>query len=161
MPLISSLCLALALFVPLSAHGKPALGKYSIDTITLRLFDRTTNKIVAFDKAPNPYGIDLDVLVSVKVRGPKSLGGTAPAPFDLALIVDHPKTESDEAGNEASPAHKETLGPLTGLTLPEQGVGYYLFTVPYGCDGPAFSAHLSAGAASADKTIHPVYGCAE
>ena len=142
------------------AAPKPPRGKYSVEQITLKLFDRATGKFVSFEKPPNPYGMDLDVLVFVKVKGP-STPGTQQPPFDVTLLLDTPATKADEAGNDAqAPTHRELSS--KALNLPELGVGYYMFPFPWVCNTVNLTARVETkGEAPQERTKKVELGCAE
>src|SRR4051794_32675857 len=58
----------LALAVPAAAAAAPP--GFSVEGISFKLFDETSGKVVSFDKPPNPYGLNIALLVIVKLKGP-------------------------------------------------------------------------------------------
>ena len=155
------------LLVAVTLTLSPAFAKtapknpYSVDSMSLRLFNRVTNKIVPFDKPPNPYGMDMDVIVAVKVKltGEAALVKEKPA-FDLELLLDYPKREADEVGNEAEKAKQVTLAQRK-LWLGDNGAAYFLFVIPYTCTSPMITAHVTGADATTNKSLDPKLGCAE
>jgi len=155
--MIRALAIVVAALVATAAHAeKPKKARWSISAITLKLFDQDKNAVVSIDKPPNPYGLGLDLLVSVKVKGPTEIEGERPT---LSLTVDAPAS-SDEATGDHDAWHEAQTRAIT--TLGDKGAMWFLFLVPYQCyENVTFAAKLTGAEISADKTLAKNLGCAE
>ena len=146
-----ALCLAVTLGGVASAAPRP----FTVEGIAFKLFDETTGKVVPIDKPPNPYGSNVSLLVIVKLKGPTETPD-APAPKPkLTLDVAAPASSDEATGDH--PAWKLTqereLGPL-----PEKGIGYQLFLVPFQCrEQVTFTATVG----KATKAVKQSLACAE
>jgi hypothetical protein len=132
------------------AHAAPR--PFTVEAITFKLFDETSGKVVPIDKPPNPYGVNVSLLVIVKLKGPTDGDATKPK---LTLDVAAPAASDEATGDH--PAWKLTqereLGPL-----PEKGIGYQLFLVPFQCrERVTFTATIG----KSSKAVPQSLACAE
>lgn len=84
--------------LPLDAAAEPRAartGALEVSRITLQLFSQADGSVRPFDKPPNPYGMDIQVLAVVEVRG--QLGDADP-PARLDLRVDAAGWEDEATG---------------------------------------------------------------
>lgn len=117
-------------------------NRLKIEDITLQVFDRSTNKLSPLSPLPNPYGMDMDILVTVKVRGNQTppLNQLVP-PQKIRLVVDG-KGYTTPATGKVSP-WKETQT-RTVFIAPEKEISYVPFLIEYKCyPNVAFTASLS------------------
>ena len=135
------------LFIGLIASTSYALeqnqNRLTIEDITLQLFDRSTNKLSPLSPLPNPYGMDMDILVSVKVKGK----ATPPSnqlvpPQKIRLVVDG-KGYTTAATGRVSP-WKETQTRSVFIP-PETQISFVPFLIEYKCyPNVAFTASVAS-----------------
>jgi hypothetical protein len=123
------------LFIGLIASTGYALeqnqNRLKIEDMTLQVFDRSTNKLSPLSPLPNPYGMDMDILVSVKVRGnPTPPPNQLVPPQKIRLVVDG-KGYTTPATGKVSP-WKETLTRSVFMP-PETEISYVPFLMEYKC----------------------------
>ncbi len=123
------------LFIGLIASTGYALeqnqNRLKIEDMTLQVFDRSTNKLSPLSPLPNPYGMDMDILVSVKVRGnPTPPPNQLVPPQKIRLVVDG-KGYTTPATGKVSP-WKETLTRSVFMP-PETEISYVPFLIEYKC----------------------------
>jgi hypothetical protein len=145
----------LLLVTRLSAEEK--IAPLTIDSIEARLFDQTTGKQLDLTKPPNDYGLDMDLLVLVKVKGSLDY---APALSLLELKI-NAKGWSDPA--TGSHSDWKLAQKISFHRLPEQKVRYFLFVVPYqDCYSKVIlGAHLQGRGGGAKKSQEISLACAE
>jgi hypothetical protein len=133
-----------------AAHAAPARS-FTVEGIALKLFDETSGSVVALDKPPNPYGMNVTLLVIVKLLGP--MEGNAHAKLTLEVAA---PASSDEATGDHPPwklNQERSIGPVG-----EKGVGYQLFLVPFQCrEKVTFTAAIGAS----KKSVALPLACAE
>lgn len=123
----------------------------TVEGISLKLWDETTGKVVPFDKPPNPYGLNLTLMVLVKVKGP-----TSEAPKStLTLEVSAPDS-ADEATGEHPAWNRQFSRPV--WSVGEKGVAQFVFVMPYEC---AEEATFSAAIGASTKKVKLELPCAE
>jgi hypothetical protein len=145
-----ALLLAIAIALATAAHAAPARS-FAVEGIAFKLFDETSGSVVALDRPPNPYGLNVMLLVIVKLTGPSE--GDAHAKLTVEVAA---PASSDEATGDHPPwklTQERTIG-----TVGEKGVGYQLFLVPFQCrEKVTFTAAIGAS----KKSVARPLGCAE
>jgi hypothetical protein len=116
----------------------------NVADITVQAFDRSTNKLFSILELPNPYGLDLDLLVSVKVDGK-----TDPRPQEVTLSVDA-QGYTTAATGYSLPWH-ESQTRAVSMVL-EKGISYVPFIVEYQCYPNVFFT-ASIGKSSKSKRV--------
>ena len=123
------------LFIGLIASTSYALeqnqNRFKVEDITLQVFDRSTNKLSPLSPLPNPYGMDMDVLVTVKVRGnPTPASNQVVPPQKIRLVIDG-KGYTTAATGKVSP-WKDTQ--TRSVFIPsETPISYIPFLMEYKC----------------------------
>jgi len=127
-----------------------AHNRLKIEDITLQVFDRSTNNLFPLSPLPNPYGLDMDILVSVKVSGkPTSPSAQSVLPQKVSLVVDG-KGYTTAATGRVTP-WKETQTRSVFIT-PEKELSFIPFFIEYKCNpNVVFTASLAASRKS--KTL--------
>lgn len=117
-------------------------NRFKVEDITLQVFDRSANKLSPLSPLPNPYGMDMDVLVTVKVRGtPTPASNQVVPPQKIRLVVDG-KGYTTAATGKVSP-WKETQT-RSVFIAPDKEISYVPFLVEYKCyPNVAFTASVS------------------
>ena len=133
------------------AAPAPAKKGFTVEGITLKLWDETTGKVIAFDKPPNPYGLNLTLVVVVKVKGPTEDAPKATLTLDVGADA-----SSDEATGD-HPAWKQQLSRPV-WSVGERGVAQFVFVLPYEC---ANEATFTATVGTSTKTLKRELPCAE
>jgi hypothetical protein len=134
-------------FIGLIASTSYALeqnqNRLTIEDITLQLFDRSTNKLSPLSPLPNPYGMDMDILVSVKVKGkPTPPSNQLVPPQKIRLVVDG-KGYTTAATGRVSP-WKETQTRSVFIP-PETQISFVPFLIEYKCyPNVAFTASVAS-----------------
>jgi|SRR5919199_575019 hypothetical protein len=134
------------LFIGLIASTGYALeqnqNRLKIEDITLQVYDRASNKLSPLSPLPNPYGMDMDILVSVKVRGnPTSASNQVVPPQKIRLIVDGKAYTTPATGKVSSWKETQTR---SVFIAPEKEISYVPFLVEYKCyPNVAFTASVS------------------
>ncbi|AKQ63745.1 hypothetical protein A176_000657 [Myxococcus hansupus] len=138
-----------------SAAPKAAAPAVTISAIEAQVYDRQQGAIVATDAASDPYGMNVDAFIVVKLQG--TYEGNAP--LKLKLLVSAPKESSEAAGNR--PAWKVTqTRDLAALS--ENGVTQVPFIVPYQCASKVkVTVTLTGGGLKGSKTLDTSFPCAE
>lgn len=152
-----------SLVVAVLLAGRPggaepaAPAKLAIDQIELKLFDQESGRIRSWNDKPNPYGMDMDLVVQVRVHGKLEPDKT---PSGMVLSVSAPGW-SDEATGSHSPWRLTQKAAFRHL--PESGVRYFLFVLPYqDCYGKVtFTASLTGRGGGASKSLKTSLACAE
>ncbi len=157
---LRSLSMGLVLFLAgpagsVSAAPKAAAPNVTISDIQAQVYDRQQGAVVALDAASDPYGMNVDAFIVVKVQGPHE----GDAPLKLKLLVSAPKESSEATGDR--PAWKVTqTRDLAVLT--ENGVTQVPFILPYHCASKVkVTATLTGGGLKASKTLDTSFPCAE
>ncbi|HEY9670441.1 MAG TPA: hypothetical protein V6D11_03285 [Waterburya sp.] len=125
-------------------------NRFRIEDITLQVFDRSTNKLFPPSPLPNPYGLDMDILASVKVRGnPTSSSAQAVPPQKIRLVIDA-KGYTTAATGRVSPWQETQTRSV--FIPPDKETSYIPFLVEYKCyPNVVFTASLSTSSKS--KTL--------
>lgn len=117
-------------------------NRLKIEDITLQVFDRSTNKLSPLSPLPNPYGMDMDILVTVKVRGNQTPPPNQLVPPQKIRLVVDGKGYTTPATGKVSP-WKETQT-RSVFIAPEKEISYVPFLIEYKCyPNVAFTASLS------------------
>jgi len=133
---------------PAAAEGP----KFTVEGISFKLWDEAAGKMVAFDKAPNPYGLNLTLMIVVKIKGPTRTEGSEPL---LKLEAAAP-ARSDEATGSHPPWKLSQSRALTPVG--DKGISYVLFVAPYEC---VTSATFTASVGASSKKVKQDLPCAE
>ncbi|NTX37371.1 hypothetical protein HUA78_23235 [Myxococcus sp. CA033] len=137
-----------------STAGSASAPSVSLGGVELRVFDRQKGSIVTVEEASDPYGMNVDALLLVKVQG-KYEGDK---PLKLKLVVSAPKEES-EAGERR--AWKVTQTRELHV-LAEGGVTVVPFLMPYECSSTVkVVATLSGPGINGSKKLDTAFPCAE
>jgi hypothetical protein len=141
---------------PVRGEGKK--DKFTVETIELRLFGQEDGKVHPFNNPPNAYGMHMNILVVVKLKGPPLQIDKKPTHVVLKIEA---KGWSDEATGDHGGwrlERREALNPL-----PEAGVRYVLFVVPYVACYPEanFTVSVVGRGGGSTKTRKVNLGCAE
>ncbi len=149
------LSMGLVLFLAGPAGSVSAAPKVTISDIQAQVYDRQQGAVVAMDAASDPYGMNVDAFIVVKIQGTHE----GDAPLKLKLLVSAPKESSEAAGDR--PAWKVTqTRDLAVLT--ENGVTQVPFILPYHCASTVkVTATLTGGGLKASKTLDTSFPCAE
>ena len=117
-------------------------NRLKIEDITLQVFDRSTNTLSPLSPLPNPYGMDMDVLVTVKVRGNQTPPSNQVVPPQKIRLVIDGKGYTTAATGKVSP-WKETQ--TRSVFIPsETKISYVPFLIEYKCyPNVAFTASVS------------------
>ena len=133
-----------------------AQNRLSIEDITLQVFDRSSNKLFPPSPLPNPYGLDMDILASIKVKGNPTSSSTQPVPPQRVRLTIDAKGYTTAATGRVSP-WKETQTRAVFIP-PDKEISYIPFLVEYKCyPNVVFTASLSTSSKS--KTL--ALSCAE
>ncbi|MCY1018322.1 hypothetical protein [Pyxidicoccus sp. MSG2] len=136
------------------AASKPAAPGVSIASIEAQVYDRQQGAVVAMDAASDPYGMNVDAFIVVKLQG--TYDGSAP--LKLKLQATAPK-ESSEAGE--SPGFKVTQTRELHA-LAEKGVTQVPFLIPYVCASKVkLTVTLTGTGIKSSKTLDTSFPCAE
>jgi hypothetical protein len=135
-----------------TAHAEATKKKaFTVEGITFKLWDEENGKVVSFDKPSNAYGMNMALMIIVKVKGPTEGG----SPQNLTLDVSAP-AESDEATGGHEAWQKQLTRSV--WSVGEKGVGSFLFVMPYEC---SFGTTFVAAIGASKKTVKQSLGCAE
>jgi hypothetical protein len=153
MKFLRILMIGLVLIVLSSSVGysfEQAQNRFRIEDITLQVFDRSTNKLFPLSPLPNPYGLDMDILASVKVRGnPTAPPAQAVPPQQIKLAIDA-KGFTTAATGRVSPWKETQTRSL--FIPPDKETSYIPFLAEYKCyPNVVFTASLSTSSKS--KTL--------
>ncbi|HEY9833202.1 MAG TPA: hypothetical protein V6D26_21800 [Stenomitos sp.] len=131
-------------------------NRLKIEDITLQVFDRSTNQLSPLSPLPNPYGMDMDVLVTVKVRGNQTPPSNQVVPPQKIRLVIDGKGYTTAATGKVSP-WKETQ--TRSVFIPSETEATYVpFLIEYKCyPNVAFTASV---ASSSQWKNYPL-SCAE
>ncbi|MBD2016375.1 hypothetical protein H6F96_20665 [Microcoleus sp. FACHB-53] len=117
-------------------------NRLKIEDITLQVFDRSTNKLSPLSPLPNPYGMDMDILVTVKVRGNQTPPPNQLVPPQKIRLVVDGKGYTTPATGKVSPWKETQTRPV--FIAPEKEISYVPFLIEYKCyPNVAFTASLS------------------
>jgi hypothetical protein len=130
--------------------------KVRVEAIELRLFGEEDGKIHPFSDRPNAYGMYMDILVVVKLKGKLAFDMK---PTQVVLKIDA-KGWSDEATGDHGAWRLERKRPVHNL---EGGVRYLLFVVPYAACYPEarFAVSVVGRGGGSTKARKVNMGCAE
>ncbi|MFP2961823.1 hypothetical protein ACLEPN_29510 [Myxococcus sp. 1LA] len=138
-----------------SAAPKAAAPAVTISGIEAQVYDRQQGAVVATDAASDPYGMNVDAFIVVKLQGTYE----GDAPLKLKLLVSAPKESSEATGDR--PAWKVTQTRELAV-LAENGVTQVPFILPYACASKVkVTATLTGGGLKATKTLDTSFPCAE
>lgn len=131
-------------------------NRLKIEDITIQVFDRATNKLSTLSPLPNPYGMDMDLLVSVKVKGKSTPPSNQSIPSQKIRLVVDAKGYTTAATGRVSP-WKETQ--TRSVLIPSETEATYVpFLIEYKCyPNVAFTASV---ASSSQWKNYPL-SCAE
>jgi hypothetical protein len=134
------------------AHGDATKKKpFTVEGITFKLWDEESGKVLPLDKPSNPYGLNLTLMIIVKVKGPTESG----TPQNLTLDVSAP-AESDDATGDHPAWQKQLVRSV--WSVGDKGAASFLFVMPYECSfGTTFTATIGAS----KKTVKQPLGCAK
>ena len=122
-----------------------------VGSCSLFYFGAVKLKVLPFDKPSNPYGLNLTLMIIVKVKGPS---GDA-TPQNLTLDVSAPAGSDEATGDH--PAWQKQMS-RSVWSAGEKGVASFLFVMPYECSsGTTFVASIGPS----KKTVKQPLGCAE
>ena len=148
-----SFLLATTLLLAPAAVSAPA--GVSISAIDAQVYDRQKGAIVAMDAASDPYGMNVDAFVTVKLQGTYE----GDAPLKLKLVVSAPKESSEATGDR--PAWKVTQTRELHA-LAEGGVTQVPFLLNYTCASKVkVTVTLSGPGIKGSKTLDTSFPCAE
>jgi hypothetical protein len=137
-----------------STAGSAPAG-VSISSIEAQVYDRQKGAIVATDAASDPYGMNVDAFVTVKLQGTHD----GEAPLKLKLVVSAPKESSEATGDR--PAWKVTQTRELHA-LAENGVTTVPFLINYTCaSSVTVTATLTGPGVKGSKTLKTSFPCAE
>lgn len=137
-----------------STAGGASAPKVSLGDIELRVFDRQKAAIVTVEEASDPYGMNVDAVLLVKVQGTYD----GDKPMKLTVVVSAPKEES-EAGERRAWKVTQTRS-LSSLA--EGGVTVVPFLLPFECSGTVkVVATLSGPGIKGSKKLDTAFPCAE
>ncbi|MDC0710229.1 hypothetical protein POL68_17260 [Stigmatella sp. ncwal1] len=139
----------------LAAGGAPAAPKPSLVSVEARVYDRQKGAIVSVEEASDPYGMNVDAFIVVKVQGTHE----GDAPLKLKLVVSAPKESSEASGDR--PAWKVTQT-RTLHALSEEGTTQVPFLLPYACASKVqVTVTLTGPGVKGSKTLDTSFPCAE
>jgi hypothetical protein len=117
-------------------------NRLKIEDITLQVFDRSTNQLSPLSPLPNPYGMDMDILVTVKIRGnPTPPSNQVVPPQKIRLVVDGKEYTTAATGKVSSWKETQTR---SVFIAPEKEISYVPFLIEYKCyPNVAFTASVS------------------
>jgi hypothetical protein len=137
-----------------SAGSAPAAGKPVLASVEAQIYDRQKGAVVAMDDASDPYGMNVDAFILVKVQGTYD----GEAPLKLKLVASAPK-ESSEAGDRAAWKVTQTR---TLHALAENGTTQVPFLLPYACASQVkVTVTLTGPGIKGSKTLDTAFPCAE
>lgn len=133
-----------------------AQNRFNIIDITMQGFDRSTNQLFSLPQLPNPYGLDIDLLVSLEVSdNPDTSSEQLAKPQKATLSVDA-KGYTTAATGEVPPWKESQT--RTVFIASARGISYLPFIVEYKCyPDVIFTANL-AGYSKSKRLSMP---CAE
>ncbi|MCE9671796.1 hypothetical protein LY474_28710 [Myxococcus stipitatus] len=145
------LAITLLLAATTVSAAEPAV---SLGGIVMRVFDRKKADIVTTEEASDPYGMNVDALLLVKVQGTYD----GDKPLKLTLTASAPKEET-EAGSRRAWKVTQTR---ELYTLPEGGVAQVPFLLPYQCSGTVkVVATLTGPGIKETRKLDTAFPCAE
>ncbi|MCP3169350.1 hypothetical protein HUW62_31025 [Myxococcus sp. AM011] len=137
-----------------STAGSASAPSVSLGGVVLRVFDRQKASIVTTDEAADPYGMNVDALLLVKVQGTYE----GDKPLKLKLVVSAPKEES-EAGSRRAWKVTQTR---ELHALAEKGETTVPFLLPYECSSSVkVVVTLTGPGINGSKTLDTAFPCAE
>lgn len=129
-----------------------AQNRLRVEDMTLQIFDRSTNKLFPLTPLPNPYGLEMDILVSVKVRGNPAPPPNQLVPPQKIRLAVNAKGYTTPATGQVSP-WKETQT-RSVFIAPEQETSYVPFLVEYNCyPNVTFTASVSTSSQSKSLSL--------
>ncbi|AGC49159.1 hypothetical protein MYSTI_07887 [Myxococcus stipitatus DSM 14675] len=137
-----------------TAAASASKSSVSLGDIELRVFDQTKAALVKREEAEDPYGMFVDAVFLVQVKG--EFDGDKP--LKLKVVVSAPKEES-EAGERRAWKVTQTR---ELHALPESGVLQVPFLMPYECASTVkVVATLTGPGIQARKKLDTAFPCAE
>lgn len=135
--------------VLLNLSALPAVAQ-SVEEITVQIYDRATGRLIPLGSPPNPYGLDMDLLIAVKLKGP-----TPARIYDLNLSMDAPAYNTPATG--LVPALKVRQSRRVS-SMPESRTAFFPFALEYVCYPEVM---ITARLDKSFKTRKIGLGCAE
>ncbi|MCP3102662.1 hypothetical protein LZ198_27680 [Myxococcus sp. K15C18031901] len=143
--------LALLLASTAVSASEPAV---TLGGVVMRVFDRKKGDIVTPDEASDPYGMNVDALLLVRVQGTYE----GDKPLKLTLTASAAKEET-EAGSRRAWKVTQTR---ELYALPEGGVAQVPFVLPYQCAGTVKVVATLTGPGIKDtRKLDTAFPCAE
>ncbi|GEN13056.1 hypothetical protein SAMN05443572_11667 [Myxococcus fulvus] len=137
-----------------STAGSASAPAVSLEGIELRVFDRAKGALVAVDEASDPYGMNVDAVLLVKVKGTYE----GDKPLKLKLSASAPKEES-EAGERGA---WKTAQTRELHVLAEGGVTVVPFLLTYRCASTVkVVATLTGPGVQGTRKLDTAFPCAE
>jgi hypothetical protein len=149
--------LFIAIFMLITTASTSADDLLSIDSIDVQLFSHEDGQFHSFDDPPNPYGMNMDLLILVKLKGKMEY---AEKPSELTLTAIAPGWSDEATGSHPEWQQMEQKA---FHHLPENGERHFLFVLPYEDCYPevTLSAGLSWQGGDIQKTRKISLACAE
>ena len=140
---------------PAPAAGASKKQGVSLAEIEVRVFDRQKNAVVPLEEASDPYGMNVDAVLVVKVQGTWEND----SPLVLKLTASAPKQSSEATGE--LPPWKVTQSRKLAV-LSENGVTYVPFLLPFQCASQVkVAVSLTGPGVKGTKTLETAFPCAE
>ncbi|MCP3062679.1 hypothetical protein LXT21_28230 [Myxococcus sp. K38C18041901] len=137
-----------------STAGSAGAPAVAIEGVELRVFDRAKGAIVAVDEASDPYGMNVDAVLLVKVKGTYE----GDKPLRLKLTASAPKEESEAGSRRAW----KTAQTRELHVLAEGGVTVVPFLMTYQCAATVkVVATLTGPGVQGTRTLDTAFPCAE
>ncbi|MDY7231666.1 hypothetical protein [Hyalangium rubrum] len=137
-----------------AAKPQPAAG-VSIQEIQLRVFDRQKDALVPPEESSDPYGMNSDAVLVVRIQGTWEGEGA----LVLKLSASAPTESSEATGKD--PGWKVTQSRKLSA-LSENGVTSVPFLLPYDCSSQVkVTATLTGPGVKSSKTFSTSFPCAE
>lgn len=160
-PLVLGALLMLGAGVPGGSLAAPKVGSAAaakapaITGIELKVYDRQKNAVVPVEEASDPYGMNVDAVLVVRIEGTYS----GDASLALKLIATAPR-EFSEATGELSGWKVVQARKLPVLS--ENGVTFVPFLIPYECASKVkVTTTLTGPGVKSSKTLDTAFACAE
>lgn len=138
-----------------SAGSAPPAGKPVLASVEAQVYDRQKGAVVAMDEASDPYGMNVDAFIVVKVQGTYA----GDAPLKLKLVASAPKESSEATGEMPGWKVSQTR---TLHALAENGTTQVPFLLPYTCASQVkVTVTLTGPGIKGSKTLDTAFPCAE
>ncbi len=132
-----------------------AASPVTISNIDVQVYDRQKGAVVALDAMSDPYGMNADAFIVVKLEG-KYEGDK---PLKLTVTASAPKESSEATGDR--PAWKKAQS-RDLHALAEEGATQVPFLVPYECASKVkVTVTLTGPGIKASKSLDTSFPCAE